>query len=330
MSVSRKSVQRNGPALPIYGDTPERRVLNLAEVGLPEVPVLGSSHCGRLTAPGYVHQHPGCFEIGLCLRGALTLLSNGAEHRIMPGDLYLNKPGDRHCITENPKGTITQWIIIRAPQKGKPFLRLTLQESRDIWKQLSRLPCHVAAKTDAVKQAFAQLFRYYGQPPGTHRTVGLLSSCISLLIAVLDAAPQERALTRLRLIEQLAADIRDNPEREFRLDFLARKAGLSVPLVIAQFKQVTGLPPYHFQLSCRLEKAKRLLASTPASITQIAFDLGFCASQHFSSHFKRAFGLSPKIWRRQASDGQQERAGNGSVRAPTRNPAHAPVAITPA
>ncbi len=301
MNVSRKPARRSGRLALVYGDTPERRVLDLAEVGLPEVPMLGASHCGQRTAPGYVHQHPGCFEIGLCLRGALTLLSNGAEHRIMPGDLYLNKPEDRHCITENPKGTITQWIIIRSPQKGRPFLRLTLEEARDIWAQLNSFPCHVVAKTDAVKHAFSQLFRYYGQPPGTYRTVGLVSACISLLMAVLDAAPQERAVTRLRLIEQLAADIRENPEREFRLDFLARKARLSTPLVIAQFKQVTGLPPYHYQLSCRLEKAKFLLASTETPITQIAFDLGFCASQHFSGHFKRAFGVSPKVWRRQAS-----------------------------
>ncbi|MDD3919523.1 MAG: helix-turn-helix transcriptional regulator, partial [Candidatus Pacebacteria bacterium] len=84
-------------------------------------------------------------------------------------------------------------------------------------------------------------------------------------------------------------------------DALAREARLSPSLLIAQFKQITGLPPIHFQLACRLEKAKRLLAETDTPITQLAFDLGFCASQHFSGHFKRAFGLTPTAWRKQAA-----------------------------
>ncbi|MDD4017638.1 MAG: AraC family transcriptional regulator [Kiritimatiellae bacterium] len=284
----------------IYSDTPERRVFDLSRSGLPEVPALGFSRYGHVIAPVAAHRHAACLEIGLCLRGALTLLNKGVEHSIMPGDLYLNKSADTHCLTAHPKGTMIYWLLIRAPRNNQPFLRLAPAEARDLWTRLTRLPCHMVAKTDAVKQAFAHLFKYYEQPAGPYRTVGLNTACVSLLMGVVDASSHKATITHSRLIDNVIESLREKPERKASIDSLAREAGMSPSLFISQFKQLTGLPPYHFQLACRLEKAKRLLASTDASITQLAFDLGFCASQHFSSHFKRAFGVTPHAWKKQA------------------------------
>ena len=291
---------KTGRLTVIYSDTPERRVYDLSKAGLPEVPALGLSRYGRVIAPVAAHRHAACFEIGLCLRGALTLLNSGVEHRMMPGDLYLNKPADTHCLTAHPKGTMIYWLLIRAPQRERAFLRLTPAEARDLWTRLTSLPCHVVAKTDAVKHAFAQLFKYYGQPPSPYRTVGLTTSCLSLLMGVIDASAHKTALSHSQLMQQVIATLREHPERKIRIDDLAREAGLSPSLFISQFKQMTGLPPYHYLLACRLEEAKRRLAAADTPITQLAFDLGFCASQHFSSHFKRAFGVTPYAWRKQS------------------------------
>jgi AraC-like DNA-binding protein len=283
----------------IYSDTPERRVFDLSRSGLPEIPALGFSRYSQVVAPIAAHRHASCFEIGLCLRGALTLLNQGVEHRIMPGDLYLNKPTDTHCISAHPKGTIVNWLLLRTPIKGRPFLRLKSREAQEIWSRLNRLPCHVIAKTDAVKQAFAHLFKYYEQPAGPYRTVGLNTACMSLLMGVIDASSHKATITHSRLIDNVIESLREKPERKVRLDELAREAGMSPSLFISRFKQLTGLPPVHFQLACRLEKSKRLLTESDTPITQLALELGFCASQHFSSHFKRAYGITPNAWRKQ-------------------------------
>lgn len=292
--------RKKGKALTvIYSDTPERRVFDLATVGLPEIPALGFSRYGHVIAPVAAHRHAACLEIGLCLRGALTLLNNGVEHTIMPGDLYLNKPSDTHCLTAHPKGTMIYWLLIRAPRENQSFLRLSPAEARDLWTRLTRPPCHVVAKTDAVKQAFAHLFKYYEQPAGPYRTVGLNTACVSLLIGVVDASSHKATITHSRLIDNVVESLREKPERKASLDSLAREAGMSPSLFISRFKHLTGLPPCHFQLACRLEKSKRLLAESDTPITKLAFDLGFCASQHFSSHFKRAYGVTPHAWRKQ-------------------------------
>ncbi len=283
----------------IYRNTPEQSVFDLAEAGLPGVPALGFSRYGRSTAPGEVHQHADCLEIGLCLRGALTLLNNGQEHRIMPGDLYLNKPEDIHCLTNSPKSTIVHWMLIHTPLKGKTFLRMKTDEGKDIWERLNQLPCHIIAKTDAIKNAFKQLFKYHEQEQSLLRTVGLTNTCTSILLEVINASAHKTVIDYPLLTRQLVDSIKNRPEEAISIDSLARKARLSPTLLINQFKQITGLPPYQFQLACRMEKAKLLLTTTDLAITKIAFDLGFCASQHFSGHFKRAFGITPTAWRKQ-------------------------------
>jgi len=281
-----------------YRCTSEQGVFDLAEAGLPEIPALGFSRYGRSIASVAEHRHADCLEIGLCLRGALTLLNNGQEHRIMPGDLYINKPEDIHCLTTHPKSTMIYWLLIRAPLKNKNFLRLTPDESNEMWTRLNQLPCHIIAKTDAVKYAFRQMFKYHEQKQGIWRTVGLTNTCTSILMGVINASANKNSTAHPQLIDQLVQSIKEKPEQDINIDQLARKARLSPSLLISQFKQITGLPPYQFVISCRLEKAKTLLSTTDLPITRIAFDLGFCASQHFSDHFKRAFGVTPTAWRK--------------------------------
>lgn len=78
-----------------YIDEPGCRVLDLAKAGLREVPMLNFSRRRHFRGPTSPHRHAGCLEVGICLRGALTLLNNNREYRVMPGDLFLNKPSGK-------------------------------------------------------------------------------------------------------------------------------------------------------------------------------------------------------------------------------------------
>ncbi len=281
-----------------YCDTPERRVLDLSDVGLPEIPALGKTLYRNTSPTGTLHRHTDCLEIGLCLRGALTLLNSDSQHSIMPGDLYLNKPQETHCLTKSPYGTIVNWLLLRRPTPGKPYLRLSATEAQDIWQRLNSSPCHVIAKTDTLRQTFTQLFKFYDAPATPMRTVGLHTATMSLLLSVIEALQQKTSITHSRLIEQVIESLRQNPTKKVSNDELARQAGMSLSLFILRFKQLTGLPPQHFQITCRLDKARQLLTATKKSIAQIADELGFCAPHHFISTFKRTYGATPLVWRK--------------------------------
>jgi AraC-like DNA-binding protein len=44
----------------------------------------------------------------------------------------------------------------------------------------------------------------------------------------------------------------------------------------------------------RLEKAKEMIKNKVASMSEIAFKVGFASSTYFTSSFKKEFGITPK------------------------------------
>jgi AraC family transcriptional regulator len=60
------------------------------------------------------------------------------------------------------------------------------------------------------------------------------------------------------------------------------------------FKQSTGFSPYQYVIKCRIERSKELLLQGQNSIADVAFQVGFISQSHFSKHFKRMVGVTPK------------------------------------
>jgi AraC family transcriptional regulator len=65
------------------------------------------------------------------------------------------------------------------------------------------------------------------------------------------------------------------------------------------FTQATGMSPAKYQLTARMNAARRLLRETNQSIVAIALDLGFSSASHFAQVFRREAELSPSDYRRQ-------------------------------
>jgi len=59
-----------------------------------------------------------------------------------------------------------------------------------------------------------------------------------------------------------------------------------------QFKLITGLSPYDYLISVRIERAKQLLRNN-LPITQIAFSVGFNSLENFSYSFRKTTDISP-------------------------------------
>ncbi len=59
-----------------------------------------------------------------------------------------------------------------------------------------------------------------------------------------------------------------------------------------------GMPPHHYQLHQRVERAKRMLANPRRSITDVAIASGYSASSNFATAFRRMTGMSPREFRR--------------------------------
>jgi len=91
-------------------------------------------------------------------------------------------------------------------------------------------------------------------------------------------------------------------------------ANYTRPVTVADMAQAACLSPWHFQRlfaaafgqtphaflsSLRLRQAKRLLASSELSVTEICLETGFSSLGSFSTWFRVRSGLAPSAYRRE-------------------------------
>jgi len=280
-----------------YMNTSERRVLNLEEVGLPSVPMLGYCHYRNPRPDVPEHWHPGCVEIHYCARNALSFGFNGRTYRIGPGDVFVNLPGERHTVSIHPKGLILYWMILRVDLDEQPFLLQTEREADALRQALLHIPHRHFRGTEALKRLFRSLHMLYDEPATHLRTLRLRTTTLALLLELLDAAKSHVVSPGETRLHDILRDMQASPENTYTLEALARRAGMAPSHFITRFRSLTGLPPRQFLLDCRMRAAHKLLHDTAIPITEIALRLGFCSSQHFANLFKRHTGITPRACR---------------------------------
>ena len=78
---------------------------------------------------------------------------------------------------------------------------------------------------------------------------------------------------------------------------LADLSGLSPFYFSRLFKESTGFTPYQYISEQRMERAKQLLQNTDTAIAEIALRCGFSSQSSFSTAFRKAVGITPKVYR---------------------------------
>ena len=84
------------------------------------------------------------------------------------------------------------------------------------------------------------------------------------------------------------------------LEDLCRQFGRSRSHISHLFKKRSGLTIREYCVSLCLEDARRLLLMSDRSVTEIAYDTGFCDPSYFIRRFKAKFGASPHQFRKQS------------------------------
>lgn len=98
--------------------------------------------------------------------------------------------------------------------------------------------------------------------------------------------------------KRVANFIEEHLAEDVSLSELADLVRLSPYHFLRSFKRSFGEPPYRFYTGRRIERAKALLASPRASITEVALDVGFSGTSAFSATFHRVTGQTPTDYRR--------------------------------
>jgi AraC-like DNA-binding protein len=92
---------------------------------------------------------------------------------------------------------------------------------------------------------------------------------------------------------EIVSYIRANLTRRITLDEIADLAQLSVFQLVRAFRRESETTPYRLIVDLRIEHATALLARGD-SIADAAYCAGFADQSHFTRHFRRRTGFTPK------------------------------------
>jgi AraC-like DNA-binding protein len=108
---------------------------------------------------------------------------------------------------------------------------------------------------------------------------------------------------RSSTVERMAVFVATHYKRAIQVREIAEAVELHPDYATALFKKTFGITLSDYLADHRIAHAQRLLATTPAKITEIVFDSGFSSISRFNAAFKKRCGCTPRAYRREHSLG---------------------------
>lgn len=221
-----------------------------------------------------------------CESGYGSVIINGKEHPIGPGDCYALLPGDAVIHTaaaENPRRGI--WCAVDGLALGRYLKAAGI----------------TSAKPFADRSAFPDFLKWMKQLLSLNEHTGsgvslTQTACIyGILGAILHSKPfspgDDPVAKAIGLMET-------NYPEDINIGELAKNVGLARAYFTTLFTEQTGLPPYQYLTKLRIRKACSLLLEDPRRpVAQIAELVGM-DPRNFSRFFKREIGVSPLTYRK--------------------------------
>jgi AraC-like DNA-binding protein len=118
---------------------------------------------------------------------------------------------------------------------------------------------------------------------------------------------RDPARSRRGYAEDAKALLQDRFREPLRLDDVAQALHVSPYHLCRLFKAETGVPVHRYLNRLRLRHALEGIAERDVDLTHLAFELGFSSHSHFTSAFRKEFGVTPREARRLARSGPGHR-----------------------
>lgn len=250
---------------------------------------------------------PGLLEINFCVNGRFETRFSLRDYVLLkPGDMAVSCYDGRHgthsesrfplgcyeglCLEVDPLAA-KGWLEENAPAFSVDFAALQQNLLGNRWFMFG-------TAGPRCEHVFREL---YENAP--YMDFCFLRLKVVELLMLLSRIPQEEETDPYCSSEQteLAHHLRDhlltNREGYVSLAQLASEHSISVSHLQKLFKQVYGMPVYHYIKEYRLEQAAVELVRSEKSITQIAQNAGYDNASKFSEAFRKRYGATPSQYR---------------------------------
>jgi AraC-like DNA-binding protein len=127
---------------------------------------------------------------------------------------------------------------------------------------------------------------------------------------VAEEAPAWLGALRDPRIAETIALMREQPSRDWTVEELARRVGMSRSVFSARFRELVGEPPLAHLTRWRIQAAAARLRGQPdRGLAEIAAEVGYASEAAFNRAFKRCVGVAPGEFRKGLLAGIPPRSG---------------------
>lgn len=269
-------------------------------------------------------------NVEVIMSGQCWLEIDDSEPVFLPeGSLVLIPGGNRHRLRSKPGAKTTPLQKIPIERIGERFEKMHFGGGGRVTKITyygMRYDSYLAARLIRLLPPMLHLRTHADDNSWLHSTINFISQ-----EATLNQPGSENVITRLadvlviqairtwidsvraepegwipalydRQIGAALSLLHRHPERDWRVESLAREIGMSRSGLSARFTEMVGESVVHYLTDLRIQIAHRELRETPDTLAQIAERVGYQSEPAFSRAFKRVVGVSPGSVRRGSSN----------------------------
>ena len=243
-------------------------------------------------------------DLWFAVRGTGTMLGQGnVSIPLAAGVCLWLTPGHVYIGTHNPKHPLVNYYVHFELFDHSGRLR-----PYDMPHPPEQLDAGDGVLAGTVIRRIVELIPFY-TPQTAHRFgpehIHIAHELMRGLAMDLDHASQTKTRGSLsgtrrhhhNMVMKTIAAVQDHCDMRYTVTELADIAGYSPEHFSRVFRSVTGQPPIEFLIGLRIEHAKQLLCTSPMSVEEIAYAIGYSQPSFFSVQFRQRTGQNPGEYR---------------------------------
>ena len=247
--------------------------------------------------PNHFHEY---YVIGFIEGGKRHLWCKGKEYDTSAGDLILFNPRDTHyCQPVNGELLDYRAVNIKPEVMSRAVKEITGEAYMPYFTE------NVVYKSD-IAQSVQDLYRaVLNDAPLLEKEENLFFLLDQILREYASDFESADVLRPNRQIQSLCQYMEEHFAENVTLDELLSMTDFGKSYLLRSFTRQTGVSPYRYLQTIRLDKAKRFLEEGIAPIDAAGM-AGFSDQSHFTHFFKEFIGLTPKQYQRIFQDKEKD------------------------
>lgn len=258
-----------------------------------------------------LHKNRG-LELTYITRGRMEWVVDGRIEVVQQGDLFFTLPWQLHGSPVLEQPVNEAWHLLFAlpgdykrPRRTIAFPRslgLTRAETARISRAFCRAKRNAWPSNSRIKGLFPWMVQELesGEPLSRASGWSLLRVILVEFSRLIEREPSasQEALDSERRVREFLDTLRQGCDGEWTLEQMSEACGVQRTRLSDLVRQLTAFSPMAYLTRLRIARARALLRSSEASVTEIALSCGFSSSQYFANVFRRCVGQTPSAYRR--------------------------------